>query len=222
MSNPSTARSGDYGAIIQRMTNMESRQSELALEIKSLAQEIKNQNKPQWATLTGFFMAILAVCGMVGALSLQPRDKEIAQNSAAILALSSEVKDSFRDLNQERLTYRQGYDRRFEDINRSLKDGFTEVAKQIVPRDELLERWRAVERDIEAIQRGLVPRQELVERWRANEVNFTALQRQVDELRAVIANVYSPRDFNLNIQDRITRLEREIVEAKGRHERPQN
>jgi hypothetical protein len=60
----------------------------------------------------------------------------------------------------------------------------------MVPRSELVDRWRRNEKDLQALEAGLrriedrsVLRVEHEEKWRANDSRFGNLQRQIDEIR---------------------------------------
>ena len=77
----------DYGALEQRVYNVEQGLQSIADGITSLSTKIDERAKTSWPTLASFATVIVVVMGALGTLALQPNNAAIARHDKDIAAL---------------------------------------------------------------------------------------------------------------------------------------
>lgn len=208
MNNNDTARQyldAAHAQLGERVTNLGRRQTDLEAEMRSgfkqmetalsgLANETRNsisalsttiaeRNKPQWQALG----VALTFCTLLGGLAYWPINTATTDLKSAVSSISEKM------VTREEMDWRQA--RGTEDRAR-------------------------MEASIKALQDGLVPRKEHERVWLSYDAQLAAdreartaanqnLQRQIDEIKQTQSGFFGQRDLNMQVLDRLERIERE-------------
>lgn len=189
----------------ERVTNLGRRQTDLEAEMRSgfkqmetalsgLANETRNsisalsttiaeRNKPQWQALG----VALTFCTLLGGLAYWPINTATTDLKSAVSSISEKM------VTREEMDWRQA--RGTEDRAR-------------------------MEASIKSLQEGLVPRKEHERVWLSYDAQLAAdrearvaanqnLQRQIDEIKQTQSGFFGQRDLNMQVLDRLERIERE-------------
>lgn len=156
---------------------------QVEVSIGSLSSEFRNSQRPQWQAIG----VALTFATVVGALAYWP----IRENQ-------SDFKSDLRSIADSAMSVSS-----FVDFKATYENN------RIVSRTEYIDKFNAVNSSIAKIADDQVPRKEMDRVWASQDRQFSDLQRQLDEIKASVANVYSPRDVIRDTLERIDRLERE-------------
>ncbi len=193
----------------ERVTNLGRRQTDLESEMRSgfkqmetalsgLANETRNsisalsttiaeRNKPQWQALG----VALTFCTLLGGLAYWPINTATTDLKSAVSALSENM------VTRQEMDWRQA--RGQEDRAR-------------------------MEASVKALQDGQVPRKEHERVWASYDTQLASerdsrlasgqnLQRQIDEIKQTQSGFFGQRDLNMQLLDRMERIERERARA---------
>lgn len=168
-------------------TRMKQGFSEVASQIRSLADDIRGGSKTQWPIIIGFCSVTITVLGGLGFMALQP------------------IKDNIATIRED------------ERLSRAeTKDSLASVVAAMVTQKEMEWRTARGQEDrqrteaaIKDIRDSLVPRAEHERVWANYDQRFADHQRQLDELKQAFGGVYGTRDALLDIRSRLDRVERE-------------
>lgn len=198
----------NIGALQQRVHGLEGAQRALSENVSHLAtrvetlfaglsSKIEERSRPQYNLLISLGVFGLAVILAVGGLAYAP----IRENQSDLKAAASEASKAIAALaNQTAFQVNQ--------LSKEMGRDYVSVREL----DQRSTRTRAeIDRlnlDINGVQAALVPRGELLERWRAGDQQDQSLQRQIDELKRFNTDLVSAKDFIKNMDDRVRLLER--------------
>lgn len=186
----------DYGRLEQRVYGMEQAFTHLASQLERDRTNVDHQFSVLQSSLAErskipwpALGVVLSAMVIIGGMAWYP-----------IKESQAELKNSFRTSQEE------------------LKTSIQFINASIVPRTELQERWRVMEREVESLSArvtknsdGIVPRGEHEEKWRTYTVAHADHQRQIDLIRNDLGGTYNLRDALKAMQDRLERIEHEAT-----------
>lgn len=205
----------DFGALEQRVRNMEGGLSNIRADISALTSKIDTQSqnyaassKTNWSVLASFFSAVILIIGALGSIAKSPID-------AALIRLDSDV----REVNRQ-IVPRAELDTRIAVLNRDIRDVMdqatryatkAEIETSAKRRDDIQkltdERSAQNRAMIEQVRDRVVPRGEHERVWAQAEQQANNLQRQIDDQKRAFGDTFSLRDALQNMQRRIDTLE---------------
>lgn len=205
----------DFGALEQRVRNLEGGIVDIRAGISALASKIDTQSqayaagsKTNWSVLAGFFSATIVVVGALGGIAKSPID-------AALIRLDADAREVGRQI-----VPRSELDARITVVNRDIRD-VAEQAKEFATRREIEtsgkrrddiqkltdERSARNTAMIEQTRDRVVPRGEHERVWAQAEQQTANLQRQIDDQKRAFGDTFSLRDALQSMQRRIDMLE---------------
>lgn len=189
----------------ERVTNLGRRQTDLESEMRSgfkqmetalsglanetrsslsaLSTTIAERNKPQWQALG----VALTFCTLLGGLAYWPINTATTDLKAAVLTISE------RMVSRQEMDWRQA--RGAEDRAR-MENSINSLQADQVPRKEHERVWQSYDAQLAADREARIA---------ANQ----NLQRQIDEIKQTQSGFFGQRDLNMQVLDRIERIERD-------------
>ncbi|MEJ1118913.1 hypothetical protein V9K92_10600 [Phyllobacterium sp. CCNWLW109] len=193
----------------ERVTNLGRRQTDLESEMRSgfkqmetalsglanetrsslsaLSTTIVERNKPQWQALG----VALTFCTLLGGLAYWPINTATTDLKAAVLTISE------RMVSRQEMDWRQA--RGTEDRAR-MEASINALEADQVPRKEHERVWQSYDAQMMSDREA---------RMAANQ----NLQRQIDEIKQTQSGFFGQRDLNMQVLDRLERIERDRRQA---------
>lgn len=180
--------------IAQVQQNTSEQISALSTTIGNLGTKLEERAKIPWPALA----VMLSFLVVVGGLVWFPIAENMKDMKVALITLDKESSSTFLS--------RAEYTARTDSLGR-LRDLQTQLFTDRVGR---------LENEVKENARSIVPRGEHDEKWSAQRDRDAELTRQIEEMRKNFAEMYSPRDALRTMQERISDLERRLMERRER------
>lgn len=183
----------NIGALQQRVFGLESSQraigenvANLASRVESLfaglSSKIEERSRPQYSLLISLGVLGLAVIAAVGGLAYAPIRENQSDLKLAVVEMTKQIG--------------------------GLGEKFVSIRELDARSGRTREEMARLNLDLTNLGKDMVPRAELVERFRSFDAQDTNLQRQLDELKRFNTNLVPAPDFLKSLDDRMRALER--------------
>lgn len=169
-------------------TSFAAKISEIGSSISALSTKIEERGRAPWNLMIGFASFLTVFAASVGGLAYWPIREQL-----------SELKTIESKLGDDKIGGREFY-------------AYTQQGKE--RRDQealsLKERMDRMAQDLRDARNDIVPRSEHQEQWLAQREKDSDQQRQIDQLRAEISGIYSPKDALDRLVKRLDYMEDQL------------
>lgn len=186
--------------------------------ISALSTEFRNNQRPQWQALSVLLVAV----SLIGALAYWPireQQSDIKADVANIVAGMATGFDRAGD-RVDKLAEQSLSVQSFLDFKGTYENN------RVVSRTEYLDKFSTITTSIDKVKDDMVPRKEHERVWAsldlqsANEresriASDQNLQRQLDEVKQYQSGMFNQRDLNMQVLERLDRVERDKNRALG-------
>ena len=185
----------------ERITSLEVRVGGIEDGIKHIVNKLDQKDRTPWGMLIGAAGFMVTIIGSIGGLAFSPLSSGIADVKAAIVKFEGKTESYMKreDIEAQITGVRVAFDDRFKVS--------AERRNDLQVRSD--DRMARIERDVDALQKAVVPRGEHEQTWAGQRMKDDALQRQLDQARADLNGLNTPRDTIQGMQRRIDELERD-------------
>lgn len=182
----------NIGALQQRIFGLESGHQGLTTAMTSLTSRVEtlfanlsakidDRSRPQWSLLVSLGLLGLAFVSTVGALAYWPIRETQSDLKLAVVEITK--------------------------VLSVLPDRFITLRELDMRQMRTIGEFARINTDLRTLDAQVVPRNELAERWRSSDQQSLNTQRQIDELKKSFTDTFSLRDALLQMQRRLDGLE---------------
>ncbi|MDQ0996854.1 hypothetical protein QFZ34_002036 [Phyllobacterium ifriqiyense] len=172
--------------------------NELRSSIGTLSNELRSNSRTQWPVIWAAAGVCLAIIVAAGSQALSPIKDSL-----------SETKTDIRETASSAMSVAA-----FTDFKNTYENN------RVISRQESIDKFGDIKKDIDKIKDDQVPRKEHERVWVSYDAQLAAdrearmaaiqnIQRQVDEIKQTQSGFFGQRDLNMQLLDRLERIERD-------------
>ncbi|PSH57966.1 hypothetical protein CU100_09820 [Phyllobacterium endophyticum] len=198
-----------FAALSQRVTGIETSVSGLAQQLSQFVAKFDERQRTPWGLLVSIALAILAYVTTIGGLAYAPVWSAISRIETTQSQSQQRLETALTRFSESAVSLGS-----FTDFKNTYENN------RIISRNENIDKFGVIKQDIDKIKDDQVPRKEHERVWLSYDAQLAAdrearmaasqnLQRQIDEIKQTQSGFFGQRDLNMQVLDRLERIERD-------------